>query len=132
MKKALLIGGGVVAVAALIFAAFLAGLGWDEATAEEDTPTGPTTAEVAAGLEACDNHDRMCHANNKLDVDRLETAMGPDAPANLRAGVNDFNTQFDGFISSNCGINKQNVVCGLKGLNMNLAITTIKTAVAAA
>ena len=132
MKKAMLIGGGIVAVAVLAFAAFLAGLGWEEATAAEEEPTGPSIAEVAAGLEACENHDRLCHANNKLDVDRLEAAMGTDAPADLRAGVADFNTQFDGFVGSNCGINKQNVVCGLKGLNMNLAITTIKTAVAAA
>lgn len=124
--------GGVILAALVVFAAFLAGLGWDEATAQEEEPTGPSIAEISAGLEACDNHDRLCHANNKLDVDRLDTAMGADAPTDLRAGVTDFNTQFDSFIGSNCGTNKQNVVCGLKGLNMNLAITSIKTAVAAA
>lgn len=131
MKKALWIGGGIVAVVVVVFAAFLAGLGWEDAVAQEEKSEGPTVSEIAAKLTACDNHDRLCHADNNLTVSRLSNAMGDDAPADLASGVADFETQFDAFIDGNCGINKQNVVCGLKGLNLNLAVTSIKTAVSA-
>lgn len=123
------IAGGIVAAVLVVVVAFLAGLGWDDAVADENEKDGPTVAEIAAGLRACDNHDRMCHATNNLTVRRIANAIGDGASPELEAGVADFDTQFRAFVDGGCGINMQNVVCGLKGLNLNLAITSIKRVV---
>lgn len=122
--------GGVILAALVVAAAFLAGLGWEDATAPKSEPASLTSSEVAATLTACDNHDKRCHIRNNTAVEKLQGALGADAPADIASGVRDFRTQFQSFTNGNCGINKKNVVCGLNGLNMNLAVSSIKTAVA--
>ena len=81
--------------------------------------------ELAAELTTCDAHDSVCHYGNYSRVTQIDAAM-PDAPASLRNALASFETEHESFADLRCGVNKQNVMCGLAGMNMNVAVSTIK------
>lgn len=114
---------GVFAVGALLFEGQISA---DLKEAEAEQSAIEQVQSLSAQLGTCDAHDRRCHMENKAQVDRIDAAMTNQPPA-LGNAITSFSTEYESFTSRNCGIVKTNVMCGLAGMNMNVAVSTIKT-----
>ena len=81
--------------------------------------------DYAAQLTTCEAHSRSCHEYNDNLVNAINNALD-NPPPGLKYALISFSTEYASFVNQRCGVNKSNVMCGLAGMNMNLAVATIK------
>lgn len=100
---------------------------------EEEKGSGSAVEQVqtiAAQMTTCDPHGRSCHFNNMERVNEIDLAM-PERPSGLNNALVSFRTEYGSFTGRGCGRNTSNAICGLTGLNLNLAVSTVKAEVLA-
>lgn len=116
---------GVAGVFALGAVLFEDDIRADLAAASDGQASVSQVQEYAARLTTCDAHDRACHRSNQEMTSSISEAID-NPPAKLQNALVSFSTEYNSFVSRDCGVNTSNVMCGLAGMNMNMAVATIK------
>lgn len=101
-------------------------------TESETNQASDNLADVqfsASRLKACDNHDRMCHESNAMEIRTIAAITGADKTSALGRAIADFNNQYPTLAERTCGVNTRDYVCGITGIGLNLATNTAKVEV---